>query len=44
MGAILVTSHPMIAFVIDGTIAALVIAAIRERLAGRKFCFAQANQ
>jgi hypothetical protein len=37
MGAILITSHPMIGIVLGGTIALVVIIALRERWAGRPF-------
>ena len=37
MGGILLTAHPSIAIAIGVIVAALVIAAIRERLAGRHF-------
>jgi hypothetical protein len=37
MGAILITSHPMIGVVIGGTITLVIIIAIRERWKGREF-------
>ena len=37
MGGILVTAHPIIAFVIGGMIALVIVFALRERWHGRPF-------